>query len=288
MKCQSTLLLAASAVLSSTIVYASQITNNVEDIDILNNLIDTDTIPTEYVATQSSPDIILASTFPSSTLHDEFTTWSTKFNRSYKSLEEHALRKVIWLQNHFAIATHNNEGTSSYTLSHNDYSDLTHDEFQQRFYLGKYSPGVKLSKGRSDGSILPFFMKPSQTSTSRRLLRSDETGEEIKEEHIDEKITTVVDAPDYKNWKEEGAVTSVKNQWFCGACWAYSAVGAIESARYIKTGNLTELSMQQLVDCDMTDLGCGGGLMAQAFQYEEDSVGLCADRDYPMAYHRHW
>jgi len=46
--------------------------------------------------------------------------------------------------------------------------------------------------------------------------------------------------------------------------------------------------MQQLVDCDMTDLGCGGGLMAQAFQYEEDSVGLCADRDYPMAYHRHW
>ena len=211
MKCLSTLLLSALAVFSSTIVYASQIANNVEDIDILNNLIDTDTIPTEY-ATQSSPDIILASTFPSSTLHDEFIKWSTKFNRSYKTLEEHALRKVIWLQNHLAIAIHNNEGTSSYTMSHNDFSDLSSDEFQQRFYLGKYSPGVKLSKGRSDGSILPSF-----TSTSRRTLRtSDETGEEIKEEsvmHIDEKITTAVDAPDYKNWKEEGAVSSVKNQW---------------------------------------------------------------------------
>jgi len=116
------------------------------------------------------------------------------------------------LQNHLAIAIHNNEGTSSYTMSHNDFSDLSSDEFQQRFYLGKYSPGVKLSKGRSDGSILPSF-----TSTSRRTLRtSDETGEEIKEEsvmHIDEKITTAVDAPDYKNWKEEGAVSSVKNQW---------------------------------------------------------------------------
>lgn len=46
--------------------------------------------------------------------------------------------------------------------------------------------------------------------------------------------------------------------------------------------------MQQLIDCDMTDLGCGGGLMDQAFQYDEDSVGLCALDDYPFAYHRHW
>ena len=70
-------------------------------------------------------------------------------------------------------------------------------------------------------------------------------------------------------------------------CWAYSAVGAIEGIRYIKTDNLTELSMQQLIDCDKTDLGCHGGLMDQAYQYE-DTVGLCAAAAYPMAYHRHY
>ncbi len=48
------------------------------------------------------------------------------------------------------------------------------------------------------------------------------------------------------------------------------------------------LSMQQLIDCDMTDLGCGGGLMDQAFAYDEDAVGLCALSEYPFAYHRHW
>mmetsp|Transcript_17983 Transcript_17983/g.32660 ORF Transcript_17983/g.32660 Transcript_17983/m.32660 type:complete len:313 (-) Transcript_17983:230-1168(-) len=161
-------------------------------------------------------------------------------------------------------------------MSHNDFSDLTNDEFRQRNFLGEYSPGIMKPKGRSEGSWLP-------SSPGRKLLRSD-IGD-LDESDADE--ATVVNVPDFKNWKDEGAVTKVKNQWLCGACWAYSAVGAIEGIRYIATGNLTELSMQQLIDCDKTDMGCGGGLMDQAFQYE-DKVGLCALEEYPMAYHRHW
>ena len=147
-----------------------------------------------------------------------------QFNRSYETLDEHAYRKVIWLQNHLYISNHNNEGKHSHTLGHNDFSDLTNDEFQQRFYLGKYSPGVKKPRGRNDGSLLPKWTS-STTSTARKLLRSadeEEGGYEgekvlLYDEDNDDDEATVVNVPEYKNWNEDGAVTSVKNQWFCGA-----------------------------------------------------------------------
>ncbi|GKV49006.1 hypothetical protein SLEP1_g55780 [Rubroshorea leprosula] len=44
-------------------------------------------------------------------------------------------------------------------------------------------------------------------------------------------------------------------------CWAFSTVAAVEGIDQIVTGNLTELSEQELIDCDTTyNNGCNGGL----------------------------
>ena len=46
-------------------------------------------------------------------------------------------------------------------------------------------------------------------------------------------------------------------------------------------GELVELSMQQIVDCDGLDGGCQGGEMQQAFAWTRENGGLCTLEEYP-------
>jgi len=88
------------------------------------------------------------------------------------------------------------------------------------------------------------------------------------------------EAPDSHDWREHGAVSDVKSQGSCGSCWAFSAIGNIESMYQLKTGKNVLFSEQQLVDCDKVDLGCRGGLMEDAYKYLQDT-GVVLQEDYP-------
>ena len=232
-------------------------------------------------------------TADSAAVQNLFNGWSSQFVKSYASVEEEAKRRAIWLKNHLMIMEHN-AGDSGFKLGHNQFSDMTYEEFRAFVKIGEYAApvraGVKPEAVEEEEEevvavdpVEEIMADETDGVAEKRKLRAlADEGEE------DEKVTATASAgglPEYVNWVEQGAVSSVKNQGMCGSCWSFSAVGAIEGAFAIHSGELVEFSEQQLVDCDTKgaepDMGCNGGLMDSAFAFEKTEKGLCTYQDYP-------
>jgi len=89
--------------------------------------------------------------------------------------------------------------------------------------------------------------------------------------------------PDSFDWRDQGAVTNVKDQGNCGSCWAFSTTGSTEGCHFLKTKKLVSLSEQNLLDCssDYGNQGCEGGLMTDAMDYIIANLGIDTEKAYP-------
>jgi cathepsin L len=118
-----------------------------------------------------------------------------KFGKSYYSLEEFNLRKSLYLDSNQEILRINAE-QSSHVAAHNKFSDYSVVEYSSMFSL-------KLE-------VFP----PSH-------------------DDVDHEQHTTLDAALTIDWRTLGKVSAVSDQGRCAGCFAFSAVGAYESARAI-------------------------------------------------------
>ena len=87
--------------------------------------------------------------------------------------------------------------------------------------------------------------------------------------------------PDSWDWRAMGIVGPIKDQQQCGSCWAFSAIGPLESQITKLTGQNISLSEQDMVDCVKNVAspdgsrtccdGCMGGEMYSVYQYLENN-----------------
>merc|ERR1712029_915778 len=104
----------------------------------------------------------------------------------------------------------------------------------------------------------------------------------------DVKDVKVEDLPDSVDWREMGAISAVKDQGYCGSCWAFATAETIESYLQIESGNsaVEELSAQHITSCTPNELSCGGtggcqGSIPQLGFVYTQLFGLTKEEDYP-------
>jgi len=179
-----------------------------------------------------------------------WTDFKKNFNKVYSSDAEESRRFHIFQEN-MRIAkalTIKNGGKAKFGVT--KFSDLSKEEFS-RLYL---MHNINTTEFQSRMNRIPEYKPP-------KIM--------LRQSSID--------------WSTKGATTPVKDQGACGSCWAFSATETIESYTYLKTGKLPVLSEEQIVDCDTTCYGCGGGWPYLAYEYVKGAGGQDSEASYPYS-----
>nr|CAI5831684.1 unnamed protein product [Callosobruchus analis] len=189
---------------------------------------------------------------------DQWRQFKIKYGKTYTSSLEDRKRFNIFHENVRKILGHNkkfDKGEVTYAMKVTKFTDLTQDEFKD-FLRKSYGGEARAVEGLSSDADNTIADTPK---------------------------SVFEDIPEAIDWRSKGAVTKVKDQGFCGSCWAFSAVGALEGQHYKSNGSLLDLSVQDLVDCaggSYGNMGCSGGLMNYAYDYVKDK-GVVTEKEYP-------
>lgn len=192
---------------------------------------------------------------------EEWENFKLVHGKDYGDPMEERYRMEVFERNKAMIKEHNKRyelGLETYKLGMNKFGDLTEEEFAAEFL------NEDMSYMETDSMNGSAYLPPANLGV----------------------------LPANVDWRSRGAVvTRVVNQGTCGACYAISAAGALESHIFLKGGNLVALSSQQIVDCSYNYIyknkGCKGGFLDKTFQYIKD-YGLLPEEEYPYIAKNDW
>jgi len=162
----------------------------------------------------------------------------------------------------------------------------TMEEETRRF--GHFLENLKMADVRNDaekkagGSAthgVTQFSHLSQAEFESRFLTADpsqRSAERVVSEYVGTPDTTM----SLVDWTGK-YTTPVKNQGYCGSCWAFSATEQIESDAMRTLGVTYTLSPEQITQCATGSYGCNGGWTEKAYSYVKSVNGIVTEATYP-------
>uniref|UniRef100_K3WFK9 Peptidase C1A papain C-terminal domain-containing protein n=1 Tax=Globisporangium ultimum (strain ATCC 200006 / CBS 805.95 / DAOM BR144) TaxID=431595 RepID=K3WFK9_GLOUD len=167
---------------------------------------------------------------------------------------------------------------------------VLNDNHLKRFFLTKLSIAeAEKANPEATFSINTPFTLMTDEEFAQYVKRSSATVDGLNALAAANITTVTIDQPQDNSrklattldWTTSGCVAGVKDQGQCGSCWAFSSVGALESANCLKTGALELFSDQQVTSCDPKSGGCNGGATSYALQYVKSKGSICTADSYP-------
>ena len=197
--------------------------------------------------------IALFSASVSATVMDRFYNWAETHKITVPEGEHEFLHLLTNWKNNDRIIEETNSKNLTYTLGHNAFSGMSSEEFAEHMHFGLNREMIASSSVLGVASV--------ETSVS-------------------------VSVPTSVDWRTKGVVSPIQDQANAGTCYSFGTSCAVESAMAIKTGVLTKLSEQQIVDCSTIknggpNMGVNGGQIAPTFEWIGKTGGLCTEQAYP-------
>jgi len=151
----------------------------------------------------------------------------------------------------------------------NHFADLTDEEYKKGFMT--MIPIEKINK-----AMEKFLKDPVKNKVNFDLMADADEDESLnnRTNNIAEKSHQQLKV----NWSSY--MSPGKDQGFCGSCWAFCTMGAIEGNYNIKYGKSLDFSEQELVDCDYNNKDCSGGSPDYAIEYIMKN-GIAYSNEYP-------
>lgn len=193
--------------------------------------------------------------------HKEYDAFLLTQNpsRRHSSMEEYNKRVSVFVNNKNMIEMHNANPLRSFSMKMNRFGDWTREEFLNIMLPNHYRKDSSSTANEVDPHEIPYEAKVHPSMV-----------------------------PEAVDWRGTPAGGKVKDQANCGSCWAFGAVGSMEAAWNLYTGETLQLSEQQVMDCSWGYVpkregaasACNGGDAYVGISHIIDAGGIVNSSNY--------